>query len=456
MNEVEVFPQDPVISTNGICSFCGRHDMKIMGIYSEEGLQNDLPEKIKLYLPIKTSNFQDIQMNSCWDCVSIILSWHKFVQKVLETTHLLDSSLREKHRLTSDDAAIIKEGSCKGVGNIQILGKFPNQATEDLQKVETCQVIVNKIENGSQQISNEKQIENENYTGLEEPLSDSEELNAKIVDEITFENNFEHKKFVGVRRKKNEVQDNFFCDACDKGFTRKFDMQRHRKFKHPELEAIESYPQKKDRELLNTCKIIENDKIIFKCDLCNRRFNKSYNLTRHRSIHIGLKPFVCHICGKCFRLYSSFRKHIKQFHEGVKNFKCEMCQREFGTKESRDEHMNTHTDLRPFSCDICKKSFRQKSSLYIHKLYHSNTFKFECSLCDKKFRRSQELMLHNRQHTGHKPYPCDVCGAEYRRNEDLKKHKKIHLRSSKEWICQDCQCTFSQERYLKMHRKIHM
>jgi len=40
------------------------------------------------------------------------------------------------------------------------------------------------------------------------------------------------------------------------------------------------------------------------CDVCNKAFNKLYNLNKHKRTHTGEAPYVCDECKKAFTLLS--------------------------------------------------------------------------------------------------------------------------------------------------------
>lgn len=258
-----------------------------------------------------------------------------------------------------------------------------------------------------------------------------------------------------IRRKRNEITAQHHCDLCNRGFTRKYDMQKHRSQKHPDAPKLPKSQTRTNVSLLQNSKVVaDDDKTYYKCQSCEKTFRQAHNFIRHQSIHSGVRPFCCHICGKSFRVSGGLQRHINEHHHGVKKYACDLCGRRFAAKASRDDHRNIHTNNRPFVCDSCGKSFRQKASLHIHKLFHSDVFRFSCGLCGKKFRRASELKVHGYLHTGEKPHSCAICGKKFRLQHDLKRHLKVHDKLT-ECVCNECGISFRQERYLKNHKKTH-
>ena len=40
-------------------------------------------------------------------------------------------------------------------------------------------------------------------------------------------------------------------------------------------------------------------------------------------------------------------------HSGDKPFKCDMCEKAFNRKDTLESHLSSHSDLKPFMCSVC-------------------------------------------------------------------------------------------------------
>lgn len=121
----------------------------------------------------------------------------------------------------------------------------------------------------------------------------------------------EHSVVKRQRRRNSEIVATFFCDVCNKGFTRKHDMQKHRASKHPNAPKLLEFEMKKKHvKMLERSKVPSNDnKTYYKCDTCNRLFRQSYNFIRHQSIHTGM--FLYFVLS-CFSIFKFFEKWFKE------------------------------------------------------------------------------------------------------------------------------------------------
>ncbi|KAJ8278056.1 hypothetical protein GJAV_G00083350, partial [Gymnothorax javanicus] len=89
-------------------------------------------------------------------------------------------------------------------------------------------------------------------------------------------------------------------------------------------------PRKKARKL---------EKGTYACDLCDKIFQKSSSLLRHKYEHTGKRPHECGICTKAFKHKHHLIEHMR-LHSGEKPYQCDKCGRRFSHSGSYSQHMN--------------------------------------------------------------------------------------------------------------------
>ncbi len=116
------------------------------------------------------------------------------------------------------------------------------------------------------------------------------------------------------------------------------------------------------------------------CDICHKQFSLKSDLTKHKRVYTGEKPFPCDICGKAFVIDDHLIQH-KRIHTG----------------EKPKSFFNSN---KPFSCDICHKAFKQKGHLADHKMNHTGENPYLCKLCHISFHSYSRLSRHKKR-AGH-------------------------------------------------------
>ncbi|MCJ8740041.1 hypothetical protein PDJAM_G00054390, partial [Pangasius djambal] len=218
----------------------------------------------------------------------------------------------------------------------------------------------------------------------------------------------------------------------------------------------------------------------YKCDVCERTFTMKRYLMRHKQVHSKTAHHTCNVCGNKYRFLRALNKHLlshgkkkreanpcktcgKSFvnldkhelvHLNVKPYLCGVCGKGFTLESVLLVHQRLHTGEKPYQCETCGKRFTQSSTLHIHKRVHSETKPWKCSLCDKSFKRQSSLKKHDIVHTGEKPHTCETCGQKFGHRENLKRHVLNHM-GIKPYACKVCGKRYSQMRSLKEHMPVH-
>lgn len=106
-------PHNGLIEINVICRLCANPNERIIGIYSEEGISNNLATKMNNYLPVKVSENDSLPLQCCWSCASTVLAWHELVVASVEA----DRRLRELHNINEKDSSSSDIYSCMDESN---------------------------------------------------------------------------------------------------------------------------------------------------------------------------------------------------------------------------------------------------------------------------------------------------------------------------------------------------
>ncbi|CAG9764982.1 unnamed protein product [Ceutorhynchus assimilis] len=480
-----------MISINIICRICANQSDKLIGIYTEDGLSNDLAEKINIYLPVHVEETDILPLQCCWQCASTVLAWHELILTSLEA----DRRLRSYQFVTEKQLQEITSG----YGNTDNLLATTNDydeetllATDSISKDTVQYETINNTELAIQ----ETEIEDPKFI-IDEEQKVEKKINLPVEGTLLSHNDIKIQtievKIDTVKSDSEEEKESLYkfkCLYCPTLFLTMQDEEQHVKTIHPnenpkhiyfnendsqeksikEENVIVKTPKTTDKsdiglkakhmikhpipkinpEEVKKAKVVVDGRTFYICKECGKSLHSMYTYMWHTRIHTGERPYVCNICNKQFRVSQGLVRHLKETHERIKNFKCDICDRSFTTKRNVEEHRRIHTNERPYICEMCGKSFKQKASLFVHNRSHSTEFPFTCTECPQKFKTKAPLVLHASTHTGEKPFSCDICGRNFRIKYELKRHKLIHS-EDKPFKCDLCGLVFRQKRYLRNH-----
>lgn len=138
--------------------------------------------------------------------------------------------------------------------------------------------------------------------------------------------------------------------------------------------------------------------------------------------HLGVKPFLCDICGRGFITKGLCKSHQK-VHSGTDNrqYPCNVCRKLFVSKSYLNTHFRIHTGEKPFMCEVGFQ-INCLEVLFFKIIEKINIFFFQ--VCGKGFLTRVDLRIHSTMHTGEKSFVCEMCGKAFARRDALRCHRR--------------------------------
>ncbi|XP_011615341.1 zinc finger and BTB domain-containing protein 40 isoform X1 [Takifugu rubripes] len=170
------------------------------------------------------------------------------------------------------------------------------------------------------------------------------------------------------------------------------------------------------------------------CRECGKGYSQAHGLSIHlQTFHNLSEPHDCQKCCLSFSTLEEHRQHMQEFHP--KEFhKCPTCDKVFTSSALLDKHKSTHVGSKPFSCDLCNKSYQQLSGLWYHnrtnhpEVFASHTWQLktliQCDVCFKFFPNAATLAKHQAaENKGQGAAAhCPYCAAVLGREDELQEH----------------------------------
>lgn len=218
------------------------------------------------------------------------------------------------------------------------------------------------------------------------------------------------------------------CTECEMVYSKRKYLQKHMLREHNV-----DLPKAKRGRTAHILMPTDDNPRPYKCDQCIKEYTLLRHLTRHKRMHARTfcdlcqksfacydehmrkehnvelpRPFECDICGRSFRVKSTFQAHMRIHREENRVFNCTLCSKSFFQATDLRKHIKSHSNIRSVICDVCGDAFKSAETLKCHMRRHNGDRPYPCKLCPRAFTTSNSLMIHQRTHTNEKPYECEV------------------------------------------------
>lgn len=201
------------------------------------------------------------------------------------------------------------------------------------------------------------------------------------------------------------------------------------------------------------------------CNLCDIEFETPDEARKHITESHPNKFKIVHECRQCpevrtFKCPSDLKSHVNQVHLKVKEFRCHICGKDFFQSYRLNDHILTHTDPLPFGCAHCPKKCKSKVNVLTHLLSkHGFNIGLQCPHCQKAFVTRNAMEIHLKRHTKQLDYSCDKCDKRFVTASNLKMHQeKMHVDKTarKYFICETCGKKLTSKHSYQNHVKTHL
>ncbi|KAJ2938570.1 hypothetical protein O0L34_g13068 [Tuta absoluta] len=437
-----------------VCRLCATITEYVIPIFSGEGLQNNLPDKIHKHLPIKVTEEDALPRGVCYQCHHTLLAWHELVKCCEQADQALKTRL---HQLQQKPTTSTKIHEPTRSDNSQIV-ENGQQEESNFSIGETVKNILVKSLN----------IDDENQTNMKYVcLKCPEEPSSETLEDFN-----KHVLLVHAKEAENEESLEEFLKE-NTTFEEQLSMDDTDIHMESDEETLVALPElhcpfcvsvfSASRRLLHHLNqhSEENIENIFIC--CNTSYSDKIEYVKHlQEKHSNAVISTnCKSCGYTGKTIEDLQEHITEAHgdndkpkekkdnkkKSTKNQKyipvpCPECNQMFSNKYRMQIHLKRHTVTERYVCDQCDKSYSNLGNLTVHrKVVHEGILKIHCSVCGEAFPSRATRDAHLLIHTNERPFTCEFCNKSFTTKLTLTRHLEMHLDIRKFKPCRNTDTT---------------
>lgn len=297
------------IGFESLCRICTNKSEGI-SIFSKEGKEIDLEEKIKKFLYITVSEEDVLPKTVCTICTSKLDGIHEFARMASLTQIKLVEMMGSGESPPSPPEDEGTDDSVKGSLLHSILTKEKNEP--DVTELEvTVDPMLFLADQEDEEF--EKNSPEPDSSSRSESNSEEDNSSAQLIEGKPYQ-----------------------CTVCPRGFNSDLSLKNHL-WGHLSMR-----------------------KILASSDLNLNRFHVE---TKHR---VYSTQCLCTVCGRVYPTRSTLRAH-QITHSNLRPHKCSLCEKTFKRNQDLKFHINQHTGERPYRCPYCPKAFASSGNCFSHR-----------------------------------------------------------------------------------------
>jgi len=243
-----------------------------------------------------------------------------------------------------------------------------------------------------------------------------------------------------------QVKTEFRCDECDKYFERREGLTKHINLRHGDGN-FETYDCKLCDYKSKYVKRLEN------------HINEYHSEDSSGKLSKPKKSTMCPECGKVLKTVKILNKHIREVHTGEEMF-CDQC--DYKTKRRRCLKVHTerfHSEngtvngRETLTCEICGFQTKWKQTLEDHTEREHIKVSYPCNMCDFVASTKRKLSEHKNRHGQILKCTFEGCEKVFETSKKWLKHIRERHKPKIYIHCKICDYSSSSKKFFAKHMK---